>query len=271
MADYEIERRRRIQQWEADLRQDAEESRGITGDYDRVSAYVIATISLREALVERALGVDMHADSRWGRWAIRGFLPIEPMRLFRLRGVFDSTVPNLGLGARKKLGQVATNAERDRPECRHVVSKYWIEDLAKGCCEKFPLNSRKVNALRQLHAAREKLSPWERLTSMQRVAVAAAGVLGVVSALIPKDAFEIVDGGGSAYSYFRAALLALLIVFALYTTWTAKWVRRFFPDGGGNTRKSAQVMSLVLTYCAIHYESEDGSQGNEPAAGGPPD
>jgi hypothetical protein len=259
MPDYDSERRRRYEQGRADLRQDAEESRGITGDYDRVRAYVIATISLREALVGRALRADTHAGNWWGRWLMRLFLPITPMRLFRLRGVFDSTVPNLNLGARKKLKQVATEAEDDQPECRHVEAKYWIEDLAMGCCEKFLLDRHKVNALRQIHAARETLSPWERLTSMQRLVVAAAGVLGVVSALIPKDAFEIVDGGGSAYSYFRAALLALLIVFALYTTWTAKWVRRFFPAGGGNTRTSARVMSLVLTYCAIHVEGGNAS------------
>ena len=127
-----------------------------------------------------------------------------------------------------------------------MVSTYWLEDLAAECCQRYAPTVTKVAALRDVFAIREKPSRFERLSSFQRILVGAAIVIGVLSAVIPKEAFEVFKGGDNAYDWVRAVIAAGVLSLALYMgALTVPWTER--ERAARRRRKAAPLISTVLS------------------------
>jgi uncharacterized membrane protein YidH (DUF202 family) len=225
-------------------------SHGANATYDAFRNYVYGTYLLRERLLPKAarhlaktrlpfLGpiFDIYPDFTIG-WT------------FRLLGISESVTAATPTET-AAFKAVADDNDRDNPAFQHVVSLYWLEDLAAESCKRYAPTVAKVAALRDVFAIRERPSRLEQLSSFQRTLVGAAVVIGVLSAVIPKDAFEVFKGGDNAYDWIRAVIAAGVIALALYVGILAvPWTKQ--ERAARRRRKAAPLISTVLSYCAVH-------------------
>jgi hypothetical protein len=226
---------------------------GTTAKYDDFCSYVKATYSLREAVVARWAVSEYGPYPRRVRELMRTPLALKSSpAATRLMGISTTTEP-LSPAEQAGLLAVATKDEEDLPEFVHVISTYWIEDLAAACCSKFGLDAPTVAAFTQIDGMRIAPTPWERLTSPQRALAFATGALGLVAAVLTKDSFETLKWDVSIYGYLTVISAAAILVIAGYLAVLGLVARRAEAHREG----PAELIPIAIAFCAMKCEAAD--------------
>jgi hypothetical protein len=223
-------------------------SAGISAKYDDVVDYVELTMKLRRSLIDRY--VMALARERFGvaYHVLRWLGAIRFVRFaLRMQGIFTST------GALKTPGEagllrVATADEMARPEFAHVMSRYWVEDLAATCCQRFALDRETVDAMTEINSVRLAPRPGEKVRTFPRRFLLGAALVGTLfAAILNKESFEAVGWSAKAYGFFTLIAAGALIAITAYL---GLFASLFADNRKVKERKPVfEFMPTVFVYC----------------------
>jgi hypothetical protein len=207
-------------------------------------------VELRERLVRRAFMSFLEDEPLLKRVYMRASgVSLWVLPLARLTGAFAPADPVTGQ-LQERLKEVADEEDQARRTYPYVVSEFWVESLATGCCERHALDAAVVAGMRRIWELRSAQTRFERLTSPQRFLAVTGVGLGLFATLVPKEAFEALGWTAHSFGVARAVFAIVLLVTALYLAVLTLLVGGWSRDSRLKTRVASTVPS-VLTYCEI--------------------
>lgn len=208
-------------------------------------------VELREVLFRRGFVAYLQEQPLLTRAYLRTLgisLWVLPLARLIGEGPFAPADP-LKEQLRERLRSVARTEDRGRRAYPYVVSEFWVESLAAGCCERHALDATAVAGMRRIWELRNAQTRYERLTSPQRFLTFVGVAIGLFATLVPKEAFQALGWTAHSFGVVRATLAAFVLGIALYLAGLTL-LNRLSADSRLETRVSAAVPS-VLTYCEI--------------------